>query len=213
VIERAADLTAPAAEYDAVIGAMSLNALFCPSVASIVPPPYVAAPEERVAALRERLAGFRGFRVGICWAGDPSNQWNPHRSCRMVDLAEAVSRPGVDLFSLQVGAGSEQLAERPSHLNITDLGADFRDLCDTAAAVMNLDLVIAVDTSTAHLAGALGSRCWTLLSCRAPWVWMEEREDSPWYPSMRLFRQQSPGDWASAFGRLSAELDALVASR
>jgi tetratricopeptide (TPR) repeat protein len=213
VVESPPDFTAPTVEHDAVIGAMTLCTLFCPSLDSIPPAPYVAAPPDRAAAWRDRLASYTGFRVGICWSGDPTNQWNPHRSVGLASLAAAVARPGVDLFSLQVGPGSEQMKELPAGIAISDLGADFGDFVETAAALANLDLVITVETSMAHIAGALGRPCWTMLSARGPWMWLERREDSPWYASMRLFRQTVQDDWTDVLSRISAELAALIASR
>jgi tetratricopeptide (TPR) repeat protein len=209
----APELTPPAVEFDAVIDLMSVGAMGCSDPAMLPQPPYLTPSTDRAAAWRERLSGRRGLRIGLCWSGDSTSPWEDKRSCRLADLVEAVRRPGVDLFSLQVGSGgTRQLGELPDGVVIEHLGADFRDFNETAAAMMNLDLIVSVDTATAHLAGALARPCWTLL-CRSPdGRWMERRDDCPWYPTMRLFRQSAPGDWASVFRMVSMELDALIES-
>ena len=104
------------------------------------------------------------------------------------------------LFSLQKGYGSEQLTERQAEWGIVDLGEQLGDFMDTAAAMMNLDLILSVDTAPLHLAGALGLPVWALLRFAGCWRWLVEREDSPWYPTMRLFRQKHWGDWDEVSG-------------
>src|SRR4029077_20884173 len=110
------------------------------------------------------------------------------------------------LFSLQKGPGAEQLREVESRFGATDLGSRLTDLMDTAAVVRNLDLVITSDTSLAHLAGALGVPVWVALSFAPDWRWLVDRPDSPWYPTMRLFRQKTRGDWDEVFERIASEL-------
>ena len=117
--------------------------------------------------------------------------------------------PGVRLFSLQKGYGTEQLTERKAQWGIVDLGEKLGDFMDTAAVMMNLDLIISVDTAPLHLAGALGLPVWALLRFGGCWRWLLDRDDSPWYPTMRLFRQKHWGDWDEVFQRIVQALRKL----
>jgi hypothetical protein len=110
------------------------------------------------------------------------------------------------LVSLQKGPGSEQLSDLTQHYSVVSLGERLQDFDDTAAMMQQLDLVVTLDSAPAHLAGALGVPVWVLLSTAADWRWMSEREDSPWYPTMRLFRQLRLGDWTELFARVAAAL-------
>src|SRR5262249_10987589 len=114
--------------------------------------------------------------------------------------------------SLQKGPGAEQLAARTEWFPVTDLGSGLADFADTAAVVKNLDLVVSVDTSTAHLAGALGLPVWVALPHAGDWRWLMGREDSPWYPTVRLFRQTSPGQWEDVFRRIAEALGRRIAA-
>ena len=114
---------------------------------------------------------------------------------KVVQFEPVARLPGVQLFSLQKGYGTEQLTEHHAQWGIVALGDKLNDFMDTAAVMMNLDLIISVDTSPAHLAGALGVPVWAVLPRAGCWRWLLEREDSPWYPTMRLFRQKCWGDW------------------
>jgi ADP-heptose:LPS heptosyltransferase len=126
------------------------------------------------------------------------------------------SIPEVELISLQKGeAGTSQIAEFQKNYSLTTVDEKLeknRDFMDTAAIISNLDLIITSDTSVAHLAGALGAPTWVLLNTNADWRWMLDREDSPWYPSMRLFRQENFGDWQQVFNTVEKELSLLVNS-
>jgi len=146
-------------------------------------------------------------------ARQPARPWNREHKLadqrRSIPLShfEPLARiRGVRLFSLQKGYGTEQLAEIKSQWPIIDLGNRLEDFTDTAAVMMNLDLIISADTAPAHLAGALGRPVWTVLSFAGSWRWLLDREDSPWYPTMRLFRQKKPGGWAEVFERIAAEV-------
>jgi hypothetical protein len=166
--------------------------------------PYLRADPERVGQWRRELGPGDGFTVGIAWQGNPKNKGDRRRSValsRFVPLAEV---PGVRLCSLQVGAGTEQLAG--ADFPLLDLGSRLTDFVDTAAAVSCLDLVVCVDTALAHLAGALGKPVWLAVASAPDWRWLLGRPDSPWYPTLRLFRQPSPGDWQSVFAQLAAAL-------
>jgi ADP-heptose:LPS heptosyltransferase len=122
--------------------------------------------------------------------------------------------PGVRLFAVQKGAGREQIAEAAGRVPVVDVGAELTDFSDTAALLMHLDLVISVDTAVAHLAGALGRPVWVALPSANDWRWLRGREDSPWYPTARLFRQPGrQGDWDPVFARMEEELRVLARGR
>jgi tetratricopeptide (TPR) repeat protein len=169
--------------------------------------PYLSADPGLVRYWREQLRAVDAFKVGVVWKGRPTHQQDCLRSVALREFAPLARLEGVRLVSLQVGPGQEDLAAQ-ENLDVIDLGSRFdRDsFADAAATVMNMDLVITVDTALAHLAGALGVPGWVALSYHADWRWLRTREDSPWYPSMRLFRQPQPGDWPAVFGRITGEL-------
>lgn len=169
--------------------------------------PYLRPDPARVEHWRERLADDRGCKVGLVWGGNPNYQRNPIRSCRLEDYAWLARLPEVSFYSLQKGPAADQIASAPPRLGLIDLGPELHDFADTAAAIMNLDLVITVDTSVAHLSGALGRPTWTILPFHSCWRWLLGRDDTPWYPTMRLFRQISPGNWASVMRQVIGELD------
>ena len=118
----------------------------------------------------------------------------------------------VSFHSLQMGTGAEQSASPPTGMRLRDDTGRITDFADTAALVTNLNLVISIDSAVAHLAGALGKPVWLLLPFAPDWRWMLDREDSPWYPTMRLFRQARPGDWIDVMERVEAELGTIVAT-
>jgi Flp pilus assembly protein TadD len=179
----------------------SLPGLFATIPASI---PYLFNDSGIVGRWRRELSTMPGLRVGIVWQGEPGNPRDRHRSVPLGRLGPLADLRGVRLFSLQKGPGAEQRSA--VGFPIVDLGSRFDTFADTAAAVVNLDLVVTVDTAVAHLAGALGVPVWVALPNAADWRWQLEREDSVWYPSMRLFRQSRRGDWEAVFGRMAAEL-------
>jgi tetratricopeptide (TPR) repeat protein len=157
--------------------------------------PYLFVPEEA----KKKAGGLpwpaTGLRVGLVWAGSPTHFKDRFRSIPLALLEPLLRLQGAHFFSLQVGAAAAQLATTGSVL--TDLGPEIEDMADTAALIAQLDLVIAADTSVAHLAGALGKPVWVLLPFAPDWRWLLNREDSPWYAVMRLFRQSTLGDWTS----------------
>ncbi len=167
--------------------------------------PYMKVDSETINIWKSRIKSGL-FKVGLVWAGNPDHRNDRNRSCRLSDFAPLVDVPGVVLFSLQKGGISMSENNLPTDMHVADIGSHVDDFYDTAAVIENLDLVISVDTSVAHLAGALGKTVWTLLPFIPDWRWMLNREDSPWYPTMRLFRQPEPGDWESVFKRVAGEL-------
>ena len=157
--------------------------------------PYLHADPLRVNAWRERL-GKEGFKVGLVWAGRPTHQNDRNRSAPLEVFEPLGALPEVRLFSLQKGEAAGRLQQVEwARDRVVDLGTSLECFSETAALLEVLDLVVTVDTAVAHLAGALGRPCWLLLPFAPDWRWQLQREDSPWYPTLRLFRQARPGDW------------------
>jgi tetratricopeptide (TPR) repeat protein/GR25 family glycosyltransferase involved in LPS biosynthesis/ADP-heptose:LPS heptosyltransferase len=175
--------------------------------------PYLAADPMRVARWRARL-GEDGFRIGVAWQGEPNAKIDLGRSFPLRALAPIAALPGLRLISLQKHHGLEQIADLPHDLHVETLEPDFDEgpdaFLDTAAVMMNLDLIITSDTAVAHLAGALGRPVWIVLKRVPDWRWMLDREDSPWYPTARLFRQREAADWDGVFAIISKELASKV---
>jgi Flp pilus assembly protein TadD len=204
-------------QFDAQIAISSLPHAFgtrLETIPAVVP--YLAAEP----ALREmwtKRIGSGGFKVGVVWQGNPDPDADRARSAPLAALAPLAEVPGVRLISLQKGFGEEQLSTLPPSMRVETLGADFDAgtdaFVDTAAAMTCLDLVVTCDTSIAHLAGALALPVWVALKIDAEWRWLTERADSPWYPTMRLFRQARRGVWGDAFEAMALELVALAAAR
>lgn len=171
--------------------------------------PYLSADEALVDHWRQELAGLHGVRVGIAWQGRPKHPLDRQRSIPLAEFAP-LAQGGIHLISLQKGPGSEQLDALRGRFAVLDLGRRLDDatgaFMDTAAVLTNLDLVVTADTAVAHLAGALGVPVWLALSFLPDWRWLLDREDTPWYPTMRLFRQRVPGKWDEVFARMASEL-------
>jgi hypothetical protein len=147
------------------------------------------------------------LKVGLSWAGSPTYQNDKHRSCHLGDLAPLLDVPGVAFYSLQLGPRASEVHDLGSRTGlVSDLSDRQADFADTAAAMEQLDLIISVDTSVLHLAGALGRPAWGMLTVRSHWPWLIDRQDSPWYPTIRLFRQSRLDDWAEVFTRAAVEL-------
>ncbi|MGO9597639.1 MAG: tetratricopeptide repeat protein [Isosphaeraceae bacterium] len=168
--------------------------------------PYMTADRTLVAKWRQELLRHEGVRVGIAWQGNPDHKKDRQRSFRLAQFEVLARLPGVRLFSLQKGFGTEQLGAAAGRFPIIELGSRLHDLMDAAAVIANLDLVIAPDTALAHLSGAIGVPIWVALPYAADWRWMPGRDDTPWYPTMRLFRQRRWGDWDEVFARIAREL-------
>ena len=169
---------------------------------------YLHVDKNLVEAWGERLGRKEEFRIGLVWGGSPDHLNDRNRSIEPELFRPLVETPGVSALSLMVGRDGE--AGRVFGDVVTDLAPDLGDFADTAAAIANIDLVISVDTAVAHLAGALGTMVWTLLPFNSDWRWMLGRDDSPWYPSMRLFRQEKREDWEGVIERVAAELADLA---
>ena len=207
----------PTETFDYQCALMSLPLAFQTQLESApAATPYLRAEPQRVAKWKERI-GEDGFRAGIAWQGQKAGKIDVGRSFALAEFFALSHIPGMRLISLQKNDGVEQLSRLPEGMIVETLGDDYdagNDAFLDAAAVMdNLDLVITSDTSIAHLAGALGRPVWVALQHIPDWRWLSERPDSPWYPTMRLFRQQAPGDWTSVFSQIADALRALLAQR
>jgi ADP-heptose:LPS heptosyltransferase len=146
------------------------------------------------------------LKIGIVWAGNPGFKQNRYRNIPLHFFAPLAGIPGVTLYSLQKGEDAGIAKDPPGDMELVDHTARINDFSDTAAFIENLDLVISVDTAVAHLAGAMGRPVWTLLPFSPEWRWLLDREDTTWYPTMKLFRQSSQGNWLSVMDRVSREL-------
>ena len=160
---------------------------------------------------RKQFSASPNLKIGITWQGNPKHRHDRHRSFSVQRFRSLAMLEGVELFSLQKGLGAEQLATVRFPLTdlrgqLDEIGGTFQN---TAAAIQALDLIITCDSAVAHLAGALGVPVWVPLSDLSDWRWLRDRDDSPWYPTMRLFRQTKLGDWAPVFDRIRAEVQGL----
>lgn len=174
------------------------------------PIPYLAADPKLVHQWQSYLQVYGGCKIGLAWQGSPKYQADRMRSIPLAEFAPLGKLKGLNLFSLQKGFGAEQIDQLAGTLDIISLGDQLDEtsgpFMDTAAVLRNLDLVITADTSIAHIAGALGVPTWLALAHVPDWRWLLEREDSPWYPTVRLFRQTSAGDWSSVVRQMADEL-------
>ena len=203
--------------FDAQIAISSLPRAFGTRLETIpAAVPYLSAEPALREIWRKRI-GAEGFKVGVVWQGNPDPEADRSRSMPLTALAPLAEVAGVRLISLQKGIGEEQLVNLPPSFQVETLGADFDAgadaFVDTAAAMTCLDLTITCDTSVAHLAGALGVPVWVALKSDAEWRWLTKRADSPWYPTMRLFRQKRRGVWSDVFEAMAGELAQLVERR
>jgi Flp pilus assembly protein TadD len=203
--------------FDVHAPLMSLPALLKTTLDTIPAKiPYLFADETLVSQWKDRLATIAGFRVGACWQGNPRYRGDRERSFTLAHLEPLACVPGVSLISLQWGPGKEQLAAGRQRFPIVDLGDNLDreagGFMDTAAVLKNLDLVVTADTAMAHLSGALGVPVWIALPWAADWRWLTVRDDSPWYPTARLFRQRQAGDWADVFQRITEQLQERLAT-
>ena len=178
--------------------------------------PYLSSEAEKIRHWKARI-GSKGFRIGICWQGEKDIEVDIGRSFPVRHFEAIAKLPGVRLISLQKNAGAEQLLDLPAGMNVQTFGNDLDPgpdaFVDTAAVIDNLDLVITSDTAVAHLAGALGRPAWLALNFVPDWRWLLDRSDSPWYPTMRLFRQTERGNWQGVFAAMEAQLGGLLRER
>jgi hypothetical protein len=182
--------------------------------------PYLSADPAQKASWQARLTALPGLKVGMAWQGNIETEKHGGyigRSSGLAAAAPLAQVTGVTLISLQKGEPAAQRAQVPfasKVLELTDpLELGSAEMMDTVALMSALDLVVTTDTLTAHLAGALGIPVWVVLSASPDWRWLTEREDSPWYPTMRLFRQRAGGGWSEVYERVARELTALSKAR
>ena len=171
--------------------------------------PYLYADAATRAAWATRLGSSLPLRVGLVWSGRPTHTNDANRSIPLRELVP-LTRCNAQWVSLQKETRTTDLHALAGLPTLRRFGEELTDFADAAALLAELDLLITVDTAMAHLAGALGKPVWVLLPHVADWRWLQGRDDSPWYPTARLFRQSAPGDWASVVDRVTAELQSLL---
>jgi predicted O-linked N-acetylglucosamine transferase (SPINDLY family) len=172
--------------------------------------PYLQVDPAEGARWAARIGG-EGLRVGIVWAGNPATKRDRFRSPRLKTVMPFFTVPGITFVALQMGDGRRDLADTPLPAHVIDLGEEITDLADTAAIMAGLDVIISPCTAPLHLAGAMGRRAWAMIPFAPHFPWLLDREDSPWYPSMRLYRQSQPGtDWVSVVDQIARDLRAMT---
>jgi hypothetical protein len=232
-VDHVVDYKRPLPDCDFHIHLMSLPAVLGATLTNLPAAPYLSVDEPTVAHWRPIVAraldrekkrrnhapdSARAFTIGIAWQGNRANNIDRSRSFPLVHFAHLAAIPGVRLISIQKGEGTEQLDELAGRFAVADLrrampgGDDRRDFLDTAAVMSQLDLVVTPESAVAHLAGSLGVPVWVALSSVGDWRWLLDREDSPWYPTMRLFRQTTPRDWDGVFRRMADSLREKLAN-
>jgi len=208
--------------FDLECPLLSLPAVFGTTLETVPwPGAYLGAHHQLVREKKLRFLGVRSperaaeqpLRVGIAWAGNPLYKADRQRSVNLATLMPLLRAPGVTWIALQKGPTAEELAALPSGVVVWDGSSRDRDLAETAALIATLDLVVTTDTCIAHLAGAMARPVWILLPHLSDWRWMQQIETTPWYPTARLFRQSSPGDWAGVLDRVICELSELRAAQ
>jgi tetratricopeptide (TPR) repeat protein len=213
-IDQLVTLGEPLPEFQVHAPLMSLPYLLKTTLATIPNQvPYLAVPE---VDYKPQLCSNADFKVGLVWASGDRREtlaaFNNYqqKSCSLTLLTRLLSTAGVSFYSLQVGQNAHDIAQLNEQYSLQDLNPQISDFADTAALIAQMDLVISIDTAVAHLAGALGKSVWVLLPFAPDWRWLRERDDSPWYPTMKLFRQQSPGDWAGVIEQVAEALEKQV---
>lgn len=204
----------PEENFDLQLPMESLPGIFGTTLATIpADVPYLIVDPQLAQSWKKRLDVYAGFKVGLVWAGNPNNQYDSARSCALLDFTPLAAIEGVTFVSLQKGPAEAQLTNPPQGMRIIALGSELNDFADTAAVIESLDIVISVETAAPHLAGALGKEIWTILSFVPAWRWMMERSDSPWYPSMQLFRQTQRGEWGEVMREVAIQLKQKIAAK
>jgi hypothetical protein len=188
---------------------LSLPRAFDTTLATIPPPPGLSTAADLLQKWRARLPAHQRIRIGIVWSGATGFSDNRNRSLGLKPMLALKSLP-VELVALQKELADEDEAMLSAN-NIMYVGPELTDFLETAALASLMDVVISVDTGVAHLTATLGVETWLLLSFTADWRWLLDRDDSPWYPSVRMFRQPAPGDWPNVMAAVRAELEARLA--
>jgi len=215
-IEEIVDQGLPLPQFDVQCPLLSLPLVMKTTAANIpadVPylfdDPKLAATWQARLAANKAAAGAR-LKAGLVWSGSPMFGDNVRRSMALSAMTPLGQVPGVWFAALQKGHPAAAVKRPPPGLALTPWASELRDFAETAALLANLDVLITVDTSVAHLAGAMGKRVWVMLATMADWRWLLDRDDSPWYPTMRLFRQKTADDWALVIAEIAAALADLA---
>ncbi|HSZ56384.1 MAG TPA: tetratricopeptide repeat protein [Tepidisphaeraceae bacterium] len=207
-IEQAIEDGQPPPAIDVQCPLMSLPGVFATTLATIpADVPYIFAEPGMIEQWRERLGKPQGLQVGLVWSGKPAPA---NRSVALEALAPLAGIGNVRWHSLQVGDAAAAARTPPPGMELLDWSDRLTDFAQTAALIANLDLVITIDTAVAHLAGAMGKPLWVMLQYVPDWRWLLHRSDSPWYPTMRLFRQPRPGDWGAVASQIATALRSLL---
>jgi Tfp pilus assembly protein PilF len=211
---RNADLSPPDVPYDVDSPLLSLPGILGVTLDSIPGQvPYILPEKDWVEEWKQRIPPeAEQLKIGIVWAGHVGHKGNSKRSTSLLSWAPLAGIRGVTFFSLQIGEAAAEARNPPPGMNLVDLTDSIVDFADTAAFLSHLDLIISVDTAVAHLAGSMGKSVWTLLPFAPDWRWLLGRKDTPWYPTMRLFRQRAPGDWKGVFAEVAADLRGMIDS-
>lgn len=213
-LDRVMEIGAVGEPYDYHVPMMSLPGLFKTDFSNIPPPAKFHVPAKNSDAVQHLLnLGNGRLKVGIVWSGSVTFARNAKRAVNAERFLPFANIPGVQLYSLQKGPPEVELHKCGGNGVVLELGPFLNDFSETAAAVSALDLVIMTDSSVAHLTGSLGKPVWNLLCYRPYWLYTNARPDCAWYPSMRYFKQQKPGDWDAVFARAYAELEKLAAEK
>jgi len=190
---------------------MSLGKIFCDRLESMPQNiPYLAAPEDKVKHWACELKKYTEFKVGLVWSGGLATANDYMRSAMLREYAALSAVPGVQFFSLQKGPLEKEVEWLPDGLPVIDLSSQIRDFGDTAAIIENLDLVLTIDSSVSHLAGALGKQTWLLIASISDWRWLDKGDRSPWYPNVRIFRRQVGEVWADVMPEVADALSMKV---
>jgi tetratricopeptide (TPR) repeat protein len=209
-VEHATFESALVPEFEVYAPLMSLPRIFGTTLDNLPAEiPYLSADRSSIEQWSRELNPSSELKIGIAWQGNPGYRRDRERSFLLAQFEPVATLADVRLFSLQHGPGTEQIGEVTNRFAVTDLGSRLADFTEIAAVMRNLDLVIAPDTSLAHLGGALGVPVWLALSIAPDWRWLGNRLDSPWYPTIRLIRQRTRGAWGDVFERIAGELARL----
>ena len=207
IVDRLVPKADPLPDADLHLYQCSLPGMYTPTLAAVPSSPYLAADPARLAKFAAPLERGRGkLKVGIVWSGSTTFSANHDRAVSLRLFLQWFALPDVQLYSLQKGPPEAELKALPAGAPIIDLSPAIGDFADTAAAIAHLDLVLMTDSAVAHLAGALGKPVWVLVNYVPHWLWLSDRPDSPWYPSLRLFRPCGWSDWNDVFDQAAAEL-------
>ena len=205
------NLDEPEIQYDYQIALLSLPYYFKTGGNNIpLPDQYLSSDSVSDKVWSQRIRESENIKVGLVWAGNSKNNRDKIRSVALVDFLSLISIKGIDFYSLQMGEAANQLDD--VYYPVTPLGKYIKNFSDTASIINNLDLVISIDTSVVHLAGALNKPVWNLITYLPDWRWLLDRSDSPWYSSMKLYRQQNKGNWKNVIDEVTYDLQMLVNS-